>query len=426
MKLYPHQKEALDSTANLNKVAFFHDMGLGKTFTGAEKMIRLAAEVNLVVCQKSKVDDWVEHFKEHYSYDHDVFDLTTKLEFEAFVKVFKTNDISDDYKIVGVINYDLVWRRPELLKLTDFTLMLDESSLIQNEKSKRSKFILKLKPKNVILLSGTPVGGKYERLWSQLHLLGWDISRSLYWKQFVTVKRIDMLGRSIPIVTGYKNVDRLKEKMNQYGCKFLKTDEVFDLPSQQFIDVKVKNTKHYQTFRKHKVLIDGDITFVGDTLLTKMLYERQLCGSYNPNKLEALKDILASTEDRVIVFYNFKHELRAIEDVCIALDKPISLVNGDIKDLSVYDEHENSVTAIQYQAGAKGLNLQKANKIIYFTPTLSCEDYMQSIKRIHRIKQDRPCFYYRLIVKNSVEEKIYGALERGEDYTNALFEKECY
>lgn len=78
--------------------------------------------------------------------------------------------------LVYVINYDLIWRRKELLNLTHFTLILDESSLIQNATSKRTKFILKLKPDHTILLSGTPTGGKYENLWSQLHLLGWKIS----------------------------------------------------------------------------------------------------------------------------------------------------------------------------------------------------------------------------------------------------------
>ena len=77
---------------------------------------------------------------------------------------------------------------------------------------------------------------------------------------------------------------------------------------------------------------------------------------------------------------------------------------------------------MKYQAGAKGLNLQKANKIIYFTPTDKCEDWMQSKKRIHRIGQNRICFYYQLICKNSIEERIYEALEKGVDYTDYLFQ----
>lgn len=343
---------------------------------------------------------------------------------------------------VLIINYELAFRRKELLELTDFTLMLDESSMIQNETAKRSKFILKLKPKNIILLSGTPTSGKYEKLWSQLHLLGWNISKDLFWKQYVDVEYLENQGFPIKVVRGYKNVERLKQKMREYGCRFLKTDEVFDLPKQLFNTIKVDTTKEYRKFRKDRIVSIAseievtenkkDITysqslteFVGDTTLTKMLYERMLCGSYNEEKLSALEDLINSTEDRLIVFYNFNEELRKIEDICLKLDKPLSIVNGQTKDLSIYEEYENSVTAIQYQAGAMGLNLQKANKIIYFTPTLSSELFEQSKKRIHRIGQHSTCFYYELICKNSIEEKIYDTLDMRRDYTNELFEQDC-
>jgi SNF2 family DNA or RNA helicase len=154
-----------------------------------------------------------------------------------------------------------------------------------------------------------------------------------------------------------------------------------------------------------------------------MLYERQLCGAYNAEKLTAFTDILESTNDRLIVFYNFTAEFEKLRDVCKEQKREFSIVNGSRKDLTCYEAFTDSVTLIQYQAGAKGLNLQKANKIIYFSPTLSVEDYMQSIKRIHRIGQSKPCFYYRLICKNSIEEKIYNCIEKGIDYTERLFVK---
>ena len=68
LKLYPHQQKVLAETQEQNKVAYYLDMGLGKTFVGSEKMKELGARVNLVICQKSKIDDWIEHFKENYQY----------------------------------------------------------------------------------------------------------------------------------------------------------------------------------------------------------------------------------------------------------------------------------------------------------------------------------------------------------------------
>lgn len=418
MKLYEHQKEALELTVDQDHVAYYHDMGLGKTFTGGEKMIELGAKENLVVCQKSKIDDWVEHFEKYYP-NVIVDNLTTKAGWDDFIPYAGVTSTIH----VGIINYDLVWRRKELLKSKDFTLMLDESSLIQNEQAKRSKFILKLKPKNVILLSGTPTGGKYEKLWSQLHLLGWNISKQMFYNHYVDYEWDNSEGFPRMVIKGYKNEDRLKRKMREYGCHFLKTDEVFDLPEQIHQTVKVNTIKEYRTFKKDSIITIGDVELVGDTTLTKMLYERQLCGLYNEEKIKAFQNLVESTEDRLIVFYNFTAELEALKQVLEPLERPYSLVNGSAKDLQAYEEKSDSVTFIQYQAGAMGLNLQKANKIIYFTPPLSSELFEQSKKRIHRIGQTNTCFYYYLTCKNSIEQKIYATLKMRKDYTEYLFEE---
>lgn len=99
-------------------------------------------------------------------------------------------------------------------------------------------------------------------------------------------------------------------------------------------------------------------------------------------------------------------------------------MNGSKKDLTAYDQVDDSITFIQYQAGAMGGNYQKANKIIYFTLPLgkgSCDMWEQSKKRIHRIGQAKPCFYYYLLVKGTVEEKNLAALKEGKELTDELF-----
>ena len=301
--LYPHQSNALEELKDRNKVALYWDMGLGKTYGGSEKLIQLGAKVNLVICQKSKIDDWIEHFKSNYYSKHVYFDLTDKKDFADFMELYNNGY---DCGLLGVINYELAFRRPELTQLKDFTLMLDESSLIQNEQAKRSKFILKkLQPANVILLSGTPTGGKYENLWSQMRLLGWDISKTTYWNTYIDYHFEDYGGFPVRVIDGYKNVDRLKRKMREYGCHFLKTEDVLDLPEQIFTTVRVPVSKEYRKFRKDSVVTVDGVQLVGDNTLTKMLYERMLCGQYNSDKLEALRDLLESSENRMIIFYNF-------------------------------------------------------------------------------------------------------------------------
>jgi SNF2 family DNA or RNA helicase len=427
IKLLPHQQEAMEQTAGLQNIAVYHDMGLGKTFTGSEMMHRFNCKVNLIVCQKSKVEDWVDHIQQHYGLECETFNLTVKKDFGLFME-----EIQKEYPqqfnqfYVGVINYELAWRRKELLKLKDFCLMLDESSLIQNKSAKQTKFILKLQPSHVILLSGTPVGGKYENLWTQLHLMGWDISEKLYEKQYVNWKTIEaggMIHKIVDKTNPYKNTDRLKRKMREHGAVFKKTEECFQLPEQTFTKVMIKPIKEYWKFQKDCIVeIDG-YEVIGDTTLTKLLFSRQLCGHFNKDKLEAFRDLVESTQDRLIVFYSFNAELEALKKICHQLGRPTSEINGHCKDLTAYEEESNSVTLCQYQSASKGLNLQKCNRIIYFTLPLSSEDFEQSKKRIHRIGQERPCFYYLMICKGTVEEQILQTLEARRDFTDELFKE---
>ena len=420
MKLYKHQEEALERTKTFNKCAYYHDMGLGKTFTGSEKMRMLDNDVNLIICQKSKVADWVGHCEENLEGKFVIFDLTKKKDFDLFFTWRNT-----ETKKIGIINYDLVFRRKELESLQDFTLLLDESSMIQNDKAKRTKSILKLNASNVILLSGTPVGGKYENLYSQLKLLGWNITKKQFWNNYINYELVQYAGpfsSFVPKIKGYKNVDDLKKMLKIYGADFLKSDEVFDLPEQNFNIVKVPVSKEYKKFKKEKYICINDKEFIGDTPLKTMLCARMVCSTYNKNKLDAFVDLCDSTDDRLIVFYNFTDELEAMK--ALMGERAYSVVNGFERTLTNYENVSNSITFVQYQAGAMGLNLQKANKIIYYSLPLSSELYEQSKKRIHRIGQNRPCFYYLLLAENSIEERIKTTLDRRNDYTQELFEKD--
>ena len=330
------------------------------------------------------------------------------------------------FNIIGIINYDLIWRRSEFLLLKNYTLLLDESSLITNRTAKRSKFILKLDPENVVLLSGTPTAGRYEKLWSQLQLLGWYITEDTYLKSYVKFQWIETAdGHWDKKIVGYKNVDHLKSKLAKYGAIFKKTEEVIDLPDRIDQIIHIDQSSDYKKFKKNHYIEINDKELIGDNILTRILYERELCGMYSDDKLEAFNDLVESTEDRLIVFYNFNDELDKLCDLVFE-SRPISIVNGKTKDLSAYEQYDNSITYVQYQAGAYGLNLQKANKVIYFTLPLglgSCDLWEQSKKRIHRIGQESTCFYYYLLVKNSIEEWNLDLLKQGKELTDELFKE---
>lgn len=409
IKLLPHQVQALKATEGKTRCAYYLDMGLGKTFVASEKAVtEMNSNKILVVCQKSKIADWIDHFKTYYS-NYNVIEYS------------KPGTPIDD-KTVAVINYDKLRLRPELLKLKGYTLILDESSYIKSSKSARTKFVLKMKPDGVLLLSGTPVGGKYEELLTQISLLGWKITKREFWDTFVIFYNMDVGGFYLPKVTGYKNVDLLKQKLRDHGAIFMKN--AIELPPTMEYKEYVSPTPQYKKYLKDKMVSFDGVELVGETSLVELMHLRQLAALYNKNKYDKVVELLESTEDRIIIFYSFNEECDKLRDICNKLKRPVSVVNGSNKDLVAYEEESNSVTLIQYQAGAMGLNLQKANKILYFSLPQSSELFEQSKKRTHRLGQDRTCFYYYLLTRGSIEEKILSTLEQRKNYTNDLFKED--
>lgn len=376
---------------------------------------------NLIVCQLSKVADWVEHMRKYY--DVPVYDLTKSqtcktTQIDSFIK--------DKRRCIAVINYDRIWRRPKLTAIKNMAVIFDESSMLKHDTSKRTKAILKMTFSAVVLLSGTPMGGKYEQLLSQCRLLGWKIPKQLFYDRFVIFREVPVQNTIFPvqIIVGYKRIPELKAKLRELGCHFLRTEDVLDLPEQNFQTIYVPVNKEYKEFMANFILeIDGK-EWVGDNPLTRLNYCRMLCGSYNEAKLKTTEDLLRSTEERMVIFYAYRRDFDVLKALCEKLDKPVSVVNGDAKDLTAYETKENAVVLCQHMAAAKGLNLQKACRMIVFNPTTQGEDHMQMLKRIHRIGQKHPCFYYFLCAKGSVEEDIYRALARKEDYTLDLFKME--
>lgn len=417
MELYESQKEILDEVKDKHRCALYVGVGGGKTLMGSRKLMSFQTPFNLVICQKSQVQYWVDHFRSEYP-DVTVTDLTK-------TKSMQMGCITPG---VNVINYDLFIRRPVLQSMRNFSLLLDESSIIQNEMTKRAKLILKLKPDNVVLLSGTPVSagvidrdegliyGKYENLISQLRLLGWNISKRSFWERYVNWEVRHYGEVRVKEVVSYKRIPELNARMKELGCVFRRTEDVAELPDENDQTVYVRNIPEYRRMQMNGIVQIGDTELLGDVPLTKVLRLRQLCAHWNESKAGVLSDLLDSLEnERVVIFYNFKDELEVIKKV--VGNRPLSQINGDVKDFTAYVNDDNAVIACQYQSGSRGHNLQMAAYQIYMSPTVSAEMYVQSRARIKRIGQERKVMYYHIIVKGSIEERILANVSRGLDYT---------
>ena len=429
-ELYEFQRQALDKIESRDNAALFWQMGAGKTISAIQLTERETWNTPTLICLvlKSTVSQWTEELAEQT--DRQVFNGYKKSKRDG-VKAF----INAAGRKALVIGYDAYKAKSgaELRQYIndnekDVTMICDESSLIGHMTSERTKAVMKTQVRHRLLLSGTPAtGGKMEAMIPTMNMLGWSITKEKFLQQFCHVYEWTDPTRpwmTIPIIQGDKNIDKLREGLQEHGGSFITMEEAgVQLPATTEQIISVQTPPEYKRFMKNGIVKIGDQVIIGENNLTRMLYARQICSVYNPAKAAALEELLQQAGDEmVIVFYNWTSELRILQSVCGKLHRPMSLVNGQTKDLKNYQAGTpGTVILCQYQAASMGLNLQKARICIFYSQCLSYSDYEQAKARIHRIGQTKNCNFYNLICEGSIEEDISETLEQRKDYTEQLF-----
>lgn len=425
--LYNFQQAALDKIRNFDNALLAAEMGTGKTLMSIEQSERYGSPVLVCLVLKSTVQQWLDELESQT--DRRVFNGYKKTKndgIDAFIACSERKCI--------VIGYDAYKARcakklREYINANsnDVTMICDESSLIGNMKSFRTKAVLKSDTAHKILLSGTPHGGKLENLLSTMQILGWPMTKEKFLQKFCDVYEWTNPARpwvTIPIIQGYKNIDELHAGLEQHGTVFLTMDEAgVELPERIEQKIKQKKTADYKKFMKNGIIAIGDEEIIGDNSLTKMMRARQLCSIYNPERAAAVEELLLQAgNEPVVVFYNWIAELDILKSICERLKRPVSVVNGSGRDLFAYNaKTPGTVVCVQYRAGAMGLNLQNSRICIFFSLCLSYSDYEQAKARVHRIGQKKNCIFYTIICEDSVEEDILYTLAERRDYSEQLF-----
>lgn len=401
------------------------DMGLGKTLQ-ALTLLQKAKEEDgpmptLVICPTSVVFNWeaeIQKFVPGLS--------CLKLSGVDRKQFFKE---IPNYDIV-ITSYALVRRDIEKLKKVSFRyVILDESQNIKNALSQTAQAVKRIDAQHKLALSGTPIENKLEELWSVFDFLmpGFLFSISEFNFRYVN-----------PIMErGDKTVEkRLKLQIYPFILRRMKRDVAKDLPDkveniayceltpdQRDFYMDVLDSTKEELFKsieqngleKSRLSIFSALLRLRQICCHPKLYDKEsVKGHMHSGKFEYLKEMLEeiiSEGHRILLFSQFVDMLDITKAWLEKEEIPFEYLTGKTKDRQGAVERFNSnpnipIFLISLKAGGTGLNLTGADYVIHYDPWWNPAVEDQATDRAYRIGQKKKVFVYRLITKNTVEEKI--------------------
>lgn len=432
MKYNPHeyQKRASQFIIDNRYCALFLDMGLGKTvstLTAIDILKNDYLEIDkvLVIAPKSvALNTWSD---ETAKWDH-----LRKLRISVAMGTAaqRTKAIERDADIY-VTNRDNVKWIVDYFKKEPWpfdTVILDESSSFKNPSSQRFKALRKIRPqlRRVIELTGTPSPNGLMDLWPQIWLLdmGERLGKTLtdYRREFFMAGRRNgaVIYEWLPRRGSRERISKriADVSMSMQAADYLNMPDVID--AGMTIALPPTEMRSYQAFEKEQLMeLDGkDIEAVTAATLTNKLLQYTGGALYDDQhnwhevstaKLEALHDIVESTEEPVLIYYQYQSELTRIHQELHELTP--ENFHGEPEILERWNRGEIRVLTAHPASVAYGLNMQQGGHlIIWYTPTWNLELYQQANARLHRQGQTKPVVIYHLIAAGAIDERVMQAL----------------
>jgi superfamily II DNA or RNA helicase len=382
------------------------DMGLGKTL---QTLCALRGRT-LVVCPKSVVYNWAE----------EIARFRPKL--RTAIYHGSRRDLESDADVT-LTTYSVLRLDVDRLSQHEFDcVVLDEAQAIKNAESQTARAAFRLKGAFRLALSGTPVENRLEELWSLMHfanpgLLG---TKSDFQENSVT-----------PIANGNEGAAaRLRQKIRPFVLRRMKRDVLPDLPprSEAVLHVELDETERavYDAVRvATRTDIAERLAQGGGVLaaLEALLRLRQAsCHSglipgqvaERSSKVERLVEALSeAVEDghKALVFSQWTSLLDRVEPHLTAAGISFTRLDGSTRDRGAVvsgfqSESGPPVMLVSLKAGGTGLNLTAADHVFLLDPWWNPAVEDQAADRAHRIGQDRPVMVYRMVAKDTVEERI--------------------
>jgi len=438
LKPYEHQIMMMKAGAAYKKLAFFCEMGTGKTKVMVD-LIAWRGKRTIVFAPKSVIYSWGKEIDKNSDMDYTVATGTKKK---------KLATLTADVPVV-ITNYetllsfgakDKVWE--------DFEqVILDESSRIKSHKASRTKEIIKAFANKEFkyLLSGTPITQSPCDIFTQMQFLDPKI---LGHRSFYSFRNTycEMGGYQNYQIVRYKNLDTLKMKISRASVQ-LKKDECIDLPPKIYnthnLEMGKEMKEQYLEMKRNAILeLSAERIISAPIVLTKLLRMQQiLSGSFLPEgavneKLETLTEIVKNAvgyNRQVVIWGRFRDSLELIGKRMTELKIPFSMFHGDTKDRQLeIDNFQDGKTKVfigQESTGGLGITLHAGSVMVYYENTFSLEERKQSEDRIHRIGQTKSCNYIDLVYKKTIDEMLLKAIQEKQNVATYLvdsFEEGVY
>jgi non-specific serine/threonine protein kinase len=435
-QLRPYQKHGFDWLHFLKEYNFggilADDMGLGKTVQVLAYLQSLQEHragpgrgaATLLVVPKSLITNWQRESEK----------FTPTLRFLEYLGNFRSKDtiLFNEYDLV-LTTYGTMLRDIEILRGYHFDhIILDESQAIKNPLAKGAKAARLLKADHRVVMTGTPVENNTFELWSQFAFLNPGLLGSMdYFKQ----------AFANPIESGgdEKAMGMLKNLVYPFILRRTKEQVAPELPPRTerivYTDMDGAQKKLYaQTREKYRAELLGLIESEGMNdarfkILEGLLRLRQIAihpalvdKKYTGEapKFEILLETLETLQaenHKALIFSQFVEALKLVSKELDARKIKYMYLDGKTqKRQDRVDEFQNNGTIpfflISLKAGGVGLNLTAADYVIHLDPWWNPAVEMQASDRAHRIGQDRPVFVYKIITRDTVEEKILQLQEK--------------
>lgn len=429
MKYIPHdyQTRAKDFILEHPKAGMLLEMGLGKTvitLTAIDVLINELFEVDrvLVIAPKRVAEDtWT---REHAKWDH-LRHLRVSKVLGSPEQRRRALAVDADIYVIGRDN--VVWLVEQCRQSWPFDMVvIDELSSFKNPQAKRFRALKKVIPKasRVVGLTGTPSANGLMDLWAEIYLLdrGERLGHTLgaYREKYFRPG-----ARNGYVVFKWEPLRGSREKIEAAIsdiCISMSADDYLTLPKRidNLIPVKLspQEMKQYKTMEAEQLLhIDDEdvVALNAAAVMTKLLqiangsvysHEGNVVRLHDA-KLEALLEIIDTTDSPVLIFYSYKHDLAAIKAAipgARTLDGPEDIAEWNAGRVQVLLAHPASV--------GYGLNLQEGGHVIvWYGLTWSLELYQQANARLYRQGQDKPVIIHHLIAEGTVDEQVMRALQ---------------